>query len=125
MMRSGRQRGFTLLEVLIALAVLAIALAAAIKGISSHVENITYLKERTLAHWVGLNALEELRAGGDYPGSGTIKGDETMAGRDFRWTIKVTEISGGDVRRLDVKVVPDDDPERPLSSMIAYLGKPA
>lgn len=124
-MRRRRQRGFTLLEVLIALAVLAVALAAAIKGISSHVGNITYLKERSLAHWVGMNALTELRVSGRYPGAGEIKGDETLAGREFRWTIKVTEIEGGDVRRLDVRVVPEDDPARPLTTLIAYIGKPA
>ncbi len=120
-----KQRGFTLLEVLIALAILAVALAAAIKGISSHVGNISYLKERSLAHWVGMNALTELRVSGRYPGAGEIKGDETLAGREFRWTIKVTEVEGGDVRRLDVRVVPEDDPERPLTTLIAYIGKPA
>ncbi|ALP54305.1 hypothetical protein Tel_14770 [Candidatus Tenderia electrophaga] len=120
-----KQRGFTLLEVLIALAILAVALAAAIKGISSHVGNISYLKERSLAHWVGMNALTELRVSGRYPSAGEIKGDESMAGREFSWVIKVTEVEGGDVRRLDVRVVPENDPERPLTSLIAYIGKPA
>ncbi len=118
-----RQRGFTLLEVLSALAILAIALAAAIKSIGSHVANLTYLKERTLAHWVGLNALTELRISGQWPGSGEIKGDETMAGREFKWLIKVTEVEGGDVRRIDLTVMPEDDDERLLSTMVAYVGK--
>jgi len=124
MIRHGRQqKGFTLLEVLIALAILAIALAAAIKGVSSHVSNLVYLKERSLAHWVGLNALTELRVSGQWPKTGEIKGDEVMAGREFKWVISVTEVEGGDVRRLDVKVSPEDDDERPLSTMVAYVGK--
>jgi len=124
MIRHGRQqKGFTLLEVLIALAILAIALAAAIKGVSSHVSNLVYLKERSLAHWVGLNALTELRVSGQWPKTGEIKGDEAMAGREFKWVISVTEVEGGDVRRLDVKVSPEDDDERPLSTMVAYVGK--
>lgn len=124
-MISRQQRGFTLLEVLIALAILAIALAAAIKGITSHVSNISYLKERTLAHWVGMNALTELRASGEYPGAGEIKSGESMAGREFQWVINVTEVEGGDVRRLDIKVMPAENEDQPLSSMVAYLGKPA
>ena len=121
--RRDKQQGFTLLEVLIALAVLAIALAAAIKSVSSHVSNLVYLKERSLAHWVGLNALTELRVSGQWPSSGDIKGDESMAGREFQWVITVTEVEGGDVRRLDVRVTPEEDDERPLSTMIAYVGK--
>ncbi len=120
-----RQRGFTLLEVLIALAVLAIALTATIKGITSYVSNIVYLKERTLAHWVGMNALTELRTSGRFPGAGEIKGNETMAGREFQWVINVIQVEGGDVRRLDIKVMPEDDDERPLSTMVAFIGKPA
>lgn len=124
MIISGKQQGgFTLLEVLIALAILAIALAAAIKGVSSHVSNLVYLKERSLAHWVSLNALTELRASGDWPRRGEIKGDENMAGREFKWVIKVTEVEGGDVRRLDVSVTPGDDDDRSLAAMVAYVGK--
>jgi general secretion pathway protein I len=118
-----RQRGFTLLEVLIALAVLAIALAALIKGISGHVSNLTYLKERSLAHWVALNALTELRVSGQWPSAGEIKGDETMTGREFHWVIKVTEVEGGDVRRLDINVTPEDDAQQLLATMVAYVGK--
>lgn len=125
MIRHGRhQRGFTLLEVLIALAVLAIALAATIKGISSYVSNIAYLKERTLAHWVGMNALTELRTSGRYPGAGEIEGDESMAGREFHWVINVIEVEGGDVRRLEVSVTPEEDEERPLATFVSYIGKP-
>jgi len=123
MIRHGKQHGFTLIEVLIALAVLAIALAAMIKGISMHVTNLAYLKERSLAHWVGLNALAELRVSGQSPSAGEVTGGETMAGREFQWTITVTEVEGGDVRRLDLRVTPENDEERPLSTMVAYVGK--
>ena len=48
-MRS-RNSGFTLLEVLVAMTILAVALAALIKGGSDHSRNTLYLQERTLAH---------------------------------------------------------------------------
>lgn len=124
-MRARRQRGFTLLEVLIALAVLAIALAAVIKSIGAHVSNLVYLKERNLAHWVAMNAITELRVSGKWPKSGELNGDEKMAGREFNWVITVTEVEGGDVRRLDVRVTPAEDSDRPLTTLVAYIGKPA
>ncbi len=43
----------------------------------------------------------------------------------FKWLMKVSQFGDGDVRRLDVKVVAEDDPERPLTSLIAFVGKPS
>lgn len=119
-----RQSGFTLLEVLVALAVLAIALAAAIKAVSSHVSNESYLKERSFAHWVAMNKVAELRVSGQWPNAGELNGAATMGGMEFHWVIKVTEFQGGDVRRLDVKVAPQAQPKQPLSSLVAFVGKP-
>lgn len=118
-----RQRGFTLLEVLVALAVLAIALAAAIKAVSSHVSNASYLKERSFAHWVAMNKVAELRTSGQWPNAGELNGKATMGGAEFSWVIKVTEFQGGDVRRLDVRVTPQDKTDQPLSTLIAFVGK--
>jgi len=118
------QRGFTLLEILVALAVLAIALSAAIKSAGTYLGNEGYLKERTLAHWVAMNKVAELRASGQWPKSGETKGDASMGNMDFLWTIKVTAFEGGDVRRLDVRITPEDAPDRPLTSLIAFVGKP-
>ena len=119
------QRGFTLLEILVALAVLAIALSATIKGAGSYLSNEGYLKERTLAHWVAMNKVTELRVSGQWPNTGQLKGDASMGNADFLWTINVTAFEGGDVRRLDVRVTPEDDPDRPLSTLIAFVGKPS
>jgi len=124
-MRRRTLRGFTLLEVLVALAILAIALAAIVKSVGAHVGNLVYLKERSLAHWVAMNAITELRVSGEWPGAGEIKGDEEMAGKKFDWVITVTEVEGGDVRRLDVRVTPQEDHDRPLTTLVAYIGKPA
>ena len=48
-------QGFSLLEVLVALAILGISLGAAIKATSSSLGNAGYLQQRTLAHWVAMN----------------------------------------------------------------------
>ncbi|MEJ2179215.1 MAG: type II secretion system minor pseudopilin GspI [Gammaproteobacteria bacterium] len=55
-----RNRGFTLIEVIVALGIIATAMAAVMMTVSANVRNATGLKERTLAHWVAMNKMAEL-----------------------------------------------------------------
>lgn len=119
-----RQKGFTLLEVMIALAILSIAMIAAMISISSHIKNQVYMKDRTFAHWVAMNSVAELRAKDEWPDSGELAGNSDMGARNYVWTIKVTAFEGSALRRLDVEVKAEDEPEQILSTLIAFVGKP-
>ena len=81
MTRSARQRGFTLLEVLVALAVVAIALGAGIKAAGSNIDNAAYLRDRTLAHWVAMNKLAEMETMKKFPSPGTTERGSTRCAR--------------------------------------------
>ena len=121
---TARQAGFTLLEVLIALAVLAIALAALIKVGGDNAAATAYLRERTLAHWVGMNQVAEIQVKGEWPSVGTKRGEEEMANHEWYWEVKVSETPDQDIRRLDVEVRLNEDQEAPPSTLTAYLAKP-
>jgi general secretion pathway protein I len=54
-------RGFTLIEILIALVILSIALTAIIKATSQNIKDTFYIQQKTIATWVGLNAINEAR----------------------------------------------------------------
>ena len=54
-------KGFTLIEVLIALAILAIALTAVIEATSKNIQNTLYLQNKTIASWVGLEIINEAK----------------------------------------------------------------
>mgnify|MGYP001825921208 CR=1 FL=1 len=86
-----RHTGFTLLEVLVALAVLAIAMGAVIKVSATNSSNAAYLKEKTIAHWVAMNKVNELRLTDDWPSIGTKKDTEIMAGEEWRWQMKISK----------------------------------
>lgn len=111
--------GFTLLEVVVALAVIAIALGAAISGGSAQVDNAAHLRERTFAHWVAMNriAAAELDPAAARPGSGLVE----MAGREWRWELAMAPTEARGVTRLEVTVSPAGRPESILARAASYL----
>jgi general secretion pathway protein I len=118
-----RCEGFTLLEVLVALAVLAVALAAAIKAGSENTANAAYLRDRTHAHWVAMNTVADWQLRGAWPHAGTSTGYATLSGREWRWSATVRNTPDASVRRVDVRVAPREGGE-PLATLTAFLGDP-
>ncbi len=120
-----RIRGFTLLEILVALAVLAVALAAVIKAVGGYTSNQAYLRDRTLATWVARNVLVEQQVKDAWPDVGELKGDAEMGGRKWHWVGTVSQTDEEDLRRLDVAVRPiDAEDSQPLAVLSGFLRRP-
>jgi general secretion pathway protein I len=118
-----QRNGFTLLEVLIALAILAIALAAIVRASGSAVGTAITLKERTLAMWVAQNRLEEEMALRAFPGTGVKEGEASQAGEPFKWRETVSETPEPRFRRIEIEVFPSGDESRAAARLIGYLAK--
>jgi general secretion pathway protein I len=106
MRRSHQHRGFTLLEVLIALAIVAMSVGALLGTITSSASNVIYLKEKTLAEWVALNRLTEVRIDQQMPGKGKRSGNSVMAGMRWEWQEEVTELPIKGMFRVEVRAHP-------------------
>jgi len=121
-----RLQGFTLLEVLIALAVLALAMGAVIKAASDYTSNQSYLRDRTLAMWVARNVLVEYQVKGEWLSVGERKGTREMGNQEWRWLARISQTEEAELRRLDVEVYPldSDDDENPVSVLSGFLLQP-
>ncbi len=104
-----KKTGFTLLEVLVALVIIAIGMAAVIKATATTTFNSAYLRDKTFASWVAQNQLAEIELSDIKPKFGIRDGDETLAGIKWYWSIKVdkTEIPG--INRVEITVRLDKD----------------
>jgi general secretion pathway protein I len=105
----GRVRGFTLIEVLAALVIVALGMLGVIEAVTQSARNGTYLREKTLAHWIALNVITEKRLQPEPPPvTGDLAGDVEFAGQRWRWTMQVTQTQVASLRRMDVSVRPAD-----------------
>lgn len=95
-MRSRGPRGFTLIEVLVALVIVALGVAAVMSALVSSAESTSRLRERSVAEWVAANRIVETRLAKDFPALGSSEGKTAMGGSDFQWRQRVerTAIDG-------------------------------
>jgi general secretion pathway protein I len=100
------RRGFTLLEVLIALAIVVMAVGALLGTITSSASNVAYLRSKTLAEWVALNRLTEVRISQQMPDTGRRTGNAVMGGMRWQWEQEVTELPIKGMFRVEVRARP-------------------
>ncbi len=117
------QQGFTLIEVLIAVAIVAIGLAAIITEVSRDMQYAHLLRTRTVAQWVAMNKITEWQVSHEWPAPGEKKGETEMARHTWYWRINVSATDDKNIRRLDVEVAEQQDSEA-ATSLLAYLSKP-
>lgn len=104
-MRADRGAGgFTLLEVLVATAIFAVAALGLLNAQSTQLRTDQYLETKTLAHWVALNHLAEMRLEKSFPDIGEVRSSASMAGRDWTVVTKAQSTPTGNVRLLIVSV---------------------
>jgi general secretion pathway protein I len=104
-----RQRGFTLLEVMIAMVIFAIAALALLNAQNSQITTDQHLRDKTIAHWVALNQLAEMRLQKRFPDVGESTDTASMGNAEWQLTIKVQATPTGNVRLVIISVAPKSD----------------
>ena len=115
--------GFTLVEVLVALAVLTIALAAVMRALSQSIDTSASLRDRTIAMWVAQNRLTTHLVERDFPAMDTTDGKVDMAGREWHWQEQVMAAPGEPaMRQIHIEVRAASGPQ-PLAKLVGFLSK--
>lgn len=114
-------KGFTLLETLVALAILAIALAAVMRATAAGTNHAESMRMRVLADWVAQNRLAQHAARGDFLPPGIQNGEEMQAGIRLLWKEEIGVTPNPAFRRIEVSVYLPDEPDYALRRLTGFL----
>ena len=121
MIRRGA-RGFTLVEILVALAIIAVALGAGLRALSQSIDSAGALKQRTLALWVAQNRVAAATLETPWPSLGERNGSATQAGTSFVFTETISPTPNPAFRRIEVVVAEAAAPDYALARLVGFVG---
>jgi general secretion pathway protein I len=120
--RLTHHRGFTLIETLVALAILAIALAAVLRATGAATNHAEDMRIRLLADWVAQNHLALHAARGDWINVGIQNGEETQSGIRLIWKEEIINTPNPAFRRIEISVSdPTERGDHVLRRLSGYL----
>jgi len=119
--QAARRTGFTLIEVLVALAIVSIALMSALGAAGQGTNNVGELRSRLLATWVAENRLAEHRARADWLPLGLQRGTASEGGFEFNWLEEVIATPNAAFRRVDIRVFAPGEETHTLAHLAGFL----
>ena len=120
----GPAGGFTLLEVMIALAVVSLGMLAAFGSVNQSARGAAYLRDKTFATWVAENVITELRVSREFPEAGESDEEVEFAGQRWRWEREITNTEVEALRRVDVRVSYADRPDEIIATLSGFIVEP-
>ena len=119
--RCTKRAGFTLIEVMVALAIVSIALLSALRAAGQGTNNVGELRSRLFAGWVAENLLAEHRARGDWLPLGIQRGTARQGGVDLVWREEVIATPNASFRRVDVRVFATAEESHSLAQLTGFV----
>jgi general secretion pathway protein I len=117
-------RGFTLIEVLVALMIVAMGLAALMVAVSGTARTSGYLRDKSIAQWIALNRLSEVRLNLTQFGQNTDIGEVNFANRTWHYDTRYFDTSFATMKRVVVRVYAGDSKTKgnPMAESTGFLG---
>ena len=115
--------GFTLIEVMLAMAIFSIAGIALLSAADNNFKNLSHLESKVLANWVASNQLVAVTLAEEWPPKNNKKGKVEMAGQEWFWLQKVIKTENKNMRSVVIEVRNKEDQKLAITSMVTYLSK--
>ena len=126
---AGRSRGFTLIEVMVALLIVSVGLAALMITVSSTARTSGYLRDKTVAQWIALNRISEVRLNINTGAPGSIgaaadTGELNFANRTWHYDTRYFDTNVASMKRIVVRVYAGDAKAKgnALSESYGFVG---
>ena len=119
------ESGFTLLEILVAVAIAAVGIAAMTRAMGSNIDVVQQIENRLLGSWVAANRLAELRMAPDWPVAGDQQRQVTLGGRQWYYNERISTTRDPDIRRVDLEVYTDPELTSNTATLFGYLARRA
>jgi general secretion pathway protein I len=115
--------GFTLIEVMLAMAVFAIAGVALLTTADNHFRNMSHLESKMLTNWIASNQLVEATLEKKWPPKNNKKGKVELAGKEWFWLQKVIKTTDKNMRSVIIEVRATEQQKTAVSSLMTYVSK--
>ena len=122
--RQSKSNGFTLVEVMVALIIVAVSISALLVRMMANLDSTSYLRDTTVAHWVALNQLELLYIENQLTNKlieSRLSGSENMLTREWFWTIEPQKTTDPGARQVEISVHSEENDESALVTITGLI----
>jgi general secretion pathway protein I len=123
LLRTQFGRGFTLIEVMVALTIVAFSLTTVAASMSQMIDAANTMRDRTYASWIAQNKLAEMRLAGVFPEVSATSGEVEYANTSWEWRAVVSETGIENFRRIDVSITHVGS-EYVIRTVTGFIGEP-
>jgi len=115
--------GFTLIEVMLAMAIFSIAGIALLSTADNNFKNLSHLENKVLANWVASNQLVAMTLDKTWPPKNNKKGTVEMAGQEWFWLQKVVKTENKNMRSVVIEIRNEEDQKLAVTSIVTFVSK--
>ncbi|MDP2561936.1 type II secretion system minor pseudopilin GspI [Psychrobium sp. 1_MG-2023] len=122
-MKSRNQRGMTLIEVMAALAIFALAALSVVNVASEHIRSLSYLEQKTMAQWLANNHLVDVQLDTTFPSLGVKRGEVELSGKKWFWLQQVEKTDDPQFRSVNIRLFAEEESTNALADLTTFVVK--